>query len=147
MKIIYVHCGWRNSHRSDPRSYEHYWTSSSNKAWKKFEPRTGFEPTADLLKFPFLVSSTTLWMCANVCAVWLKLAPISLALTLLREFFPRELIILWIIRERWLPDRQICGTTQVSAFLVAHRNSFLCPYCSCCLRLPYSLVIISSLSG
>ena len=34
MKIMYVHCGWRNEYRSDPRSYEHYWTSSWNKAWK-----------------------------------------------------------------------------------------------------------------
>ena len=24
MKIIYVHCGWSNEYRSDPRSYEHY---------------------------------------------------------------------------------------------------------------------------
>ena len=36
MKIRYVHCGWRNEYRSDPCSYEHYWTSSWNKAWKQF---------------------------------------------------------------------------------------------------------------
>ena len=29
---------------SDPRSYEHYWTSSWNKTWKKIQARTGFEP-------------------------------------------------------------------------------------------------------
>ena len=28
----------------DPRSYEHYWTSSWNKAWKKIQARRGFEP-------------------------------------------------------------------------------------------------------
>ena len=36
MKIMCVHCGWRNECRIDLRSYEHYWTSSWNKAWKKF---------------------------------------------------------------------------------------------------------------
>ena len=36
MKIMCVHCGWRNEYRIDLRSYEHYWTSSWNKAWKKF---------------------------------------------------------------------------------------------------------------
>ena len=34
MKIMYVHCEWRNEYRSDPRSYEHYWTSSWNKPEK-----------------------------------------------------------------------------------------------------------------
>ena len=29
---------------NDPRSYEHYWTSSWNEAWKKIQARTGFEP-------------------------------------------------------------------------------------------------------
>ena len=28
MKIKYVQCGWRNEYRTDPRSYEHCWTSS-----------------------------------------------------------------------------------------------------------------------
>ena len=37
MKIIYVHCGEETNIR-DPRSYEHYWTSSWNKTWKKFRP-------------------------------------------------------------------------------------------------------------
>ena len=44
MKIIYVHCDWRNEYRIDPRRYEHYWTSIWNKAWKKNQVRTGFEP-------------------------------------------------------------------------------------------------------
>ena len=34
MKIIYVHCGWRKEYGSDPRSYEHYLSSSEYKAWK-----------------------------------------------------------------------------------------------------------------
>ena len=34
VKIIYVHCG-EETNISDPRSYEHYWTSSWNKTWKK----------------------------------------------------------------------------------------------------------------
>ena len=38
MKIIYVHSGWRNEYRSNPRSNEHYWISSWDKAWKKFRP-------------------------------------------------------------------------------------------------------------
>ena len=36
IKIIYVNCVWRNEYGSDPRSYEHYLSSSENKAWKKF---------------------------------------------------------------------------------------------------------------
>ena len=35
IKIIFVHCSWRNEYRSHPRSYEHYCISSWNKAWKK----------------------------------------------------------------------------------------------------------------
>ena len=35
MKIISVHCGRRNE------NYEHYWTSSWNKAWKKFSDPYG----------------------------------------------------------------------------------------------------------
>ena len=52
LKIIYVHCGWRNKNRIDPRSYEHYWTSS----W--FEPRTSAIP----------VQRSTNW--ANI--IWIK---------------------------------------------------------------------------
>ena len=26
MKIIYVHCSWRNKYRNHPRTYEHYWS-------------------------------------------------------------------------------------------------------------------------
>ena len=44
MKIIYVHCRWRNEYRSDPRSNEHYWTSSWTKAWKKFRPVRNLNP-------------------------------------------------------------------------------------------------------
>ena len=29
---------------SDPRSYEHYWTSSWNESWKKIQAHTRFEP-------------------------------------------------------------------------------------------------------
>ena len=36
---------------SDPRSYEHYWTSSWNETWEKFQVRTGFEPVI----FPVIV--------------------------------------------------------------------------------------------
>ena len=36
MKILGVNCGWRNEYGSDLRSYEHYLSSSENKAWKKF---------------------------------------------------------------------------------------------------------------
>ena len=43
MKIIHVHCGWRNEYRGDPRSYEYHWTSSENKA-PKIQVRTGFQP-------------------------------------------------------------------------------------------------------
>ena len=32
-----MHCG-EETNISDPRSYEHYWDSSWNKAWKKFRP-------------------------------------------------------------------------------------------------------------
>ena len=38
MKIIHVHCGWRNEYRGDPRSYEYHWTSSENKAPKNSGP-------------------------------------------------------------------------------------------------------------
>ena len=34
MKFIYVHCDEETNIR-DPRSLEHYWTSSWNKTWKK----------------------------------------------------------------------------------------------------------------
>ena len=34
IKIIFVHCSWRNEYRSHPRSYEHYCISGWNKAWK-----------------------------------------------------------------------------------------------------------------
>ena len=44
MKIRYVHCGWRNEYRSDPCSYEHYWTSSWNKAWKQFRAVRDLNP-------------------------------------------------------------------------------------------------------
>ena len=37
MKIICVHCG-EGTTMSDSRSYEHYWTSSWNKAWKNSGP-------------------------------------------------------------------------------------------------------------
>ena len=36
MKIIYVPCSWRNKYRSNPCSYENYWTSSWNEAWKNW---------------------------------------------------------------------------------------------------------------
>ena len=38
------HCGWKNKYRIDPHSYEHYWTSSWNKAWKKFRPIQDLNP-------------------------------------------------------------------------------------------------------
>ena len=38
MKIIYVNCGWRNEYGSDPRSYEHYLSSSENKAGVYLKP-------------------------------------------------------------------------------------------------------------
>ena len=44
MKIICVHCGWRNEYRIDHRSYEQYWTGSWNKAWKKFRPVRDLNP-------------------------------------------------------------------------------------------------------
>ena len=44
MKIMYVHCGWIKKHKIDPHSYEHYWTSTSNKAWKKFRPVRDLNP-------------------------------------------------------------------------------------------------------
>ena len=40
MKIIYVNYGRRNEYGSDPRSYEHYLSSSENKACTGFEPMT-----------------------------------------------------------------------------------------------------------
>ena len=42
-KIIFVQCG-EETNINDPRSYEHYCTSSWNKTWKKIQARTGFEP-------------------------------------------------------------------------------------------------------
>ena len=39
-----MYCGWRNKYRSDPRSYEYYWTSSENKALKKFRPVQDLNP-------------------------------------------------------------------------------------------------------
>ena len=34
----------RNEYRKDSRSYEHYWTSHWNKAWKKFRPLRDLNP-------------------------------------------------------------------------------------------------------
>ena len=42
-KIIFAHCG-EETNINDPRIYEHYCTSSWNKAQKKIQARTGFEP-------------------------------------------------------------------------------------------------------
>ena len=50
---LYVHCSWR----SDPRSYEHYWTNSWNKAWKIFQARSGFEP----MTFAIPLQRSTNW--------------------------------------------------------------------------------------
>ena len=44
MKIIHMHCSWKEEYRIDPRSYEHYWTSSWNKAWKRFRPVRDLNP-------------------------------------------------------------------------------------------------------
>ena len=38
-----------NEYKSDPRSYEHNWTSGWNKAWKKIEARTGFESMTSVI--------------------------------------------------------------------------------------------------
>ena len=35
MKIIYVNWDWRNEYWSNGHSYEHYFSSSESKAWKK----------------------------------------------------------------------------------------------------------------
>ena len=43
MKIIYVHYGEVTNIR-DSRSYEHCWTSSWNKTWKKFRPVRDLNP-------------------------------------------------------------------------------------------------------
>ena len=44
LKIIYVHCGAvKKWDISDPRSYEHYWTSKLNETWKKFRPVKNFK--------------------------------------------------------------------------------------------------------
>ena len=51
MKIIYEHCGWRNEYRSDPRNYEHRWTSNWNKAWKKIQARTRYSSGLFLIFF------------------------------------------------------------------------------------------------
>ena len=48
MKIIYVHCGEETNIR-DPRSYEHYWTSSWNKTWKKIQAHMEFEPMTSVI--------------------------------------------------------------------------------------------------
>ena len=40
---MYVYCG-EETNTKDPRSYEHYWTSSWNKTWKKNQARTDLEP-------------------------------------------------------------------------------------------------------
>ena len=45
----HVHCGWRNEYRIDLCSKEHYWTSSWNKAWKKNQAHTGFEPMTSVI--------------------------------------------------------------------------------------------------
>ena len=50
---LYVHCSWR----SDPRSYEHYWTNSWSKAWKIFQARSGFEP----MTFAIPLQRSTNW--------------------------------------------------------------------------------------
>ena len=43
--IIYVNCGWRNKNRSNPRSYEYYFiTSSEIKVWKKFRSLWDLNP-------------------------------------------------------------------------------------------------------
>ena len=42
MKFIYVHCDEETNIR-DPRSLEHYWTSSWNETWKKIQACSGFE--------------------------------------------------------------------------------------------------------
>ena len=41
---IIMHCSWKEEYRIDPRSYEHYWTSSWNKAWKRFRPVRDLNP-------------------------------------------------------------------------------------------------------
>ena len=70
MKIIYMHCGEETNIR-DPRSYEHYWTSSWNKILKKIQARTGFEP----MTFATQVQRSTNW--ANkptgYCSSWSKI--------------------------------------------------------------------------
>ena len=43
LKIIFVHCG-EETYINDPRSYEHYCTSSWNKTWKKFRPIRDLNP-------------------------------------------------------------------------------------------------------
>ena len=40
-----MNCGWRNEYGSDPRSYEHFLSSSENKAWKKFRPVRDLYPS------------------------------------------------------------------------------------------------------
>ena len=44
MKVIYLNCGLRREYESDLRSNEHYFSGSENKAWKKIQACTGFEP-------------------------------------------------------------------------------------------------------
>ena len=41
---------------SDPRSDVHYLGSSENKAWKKFQACTGFEPMTSLYDFHILLT-------------------------------------------------------------------------------------------
>ena len=43
MKVIFE-LRLRREYESDLRSYEHYLSSSENKAWKKIQACTGFEP-------------------------------------------------------------------------------------------------------
>ena len=44
LKIIYVNCGKISEYESDLRSNEHYLSSCENKAWKKIQACTEFEP-------------------------------------------------------------------------------------------------------
>ena len=37
MKFIYVNWDWRNEYGSNCHSYEHYFSSSESKAWKKMQ--------------------------------------------------------------------------------------------------------------
>ena len=59
MKIIYVHCGEETNIR-DPRSYEHYWTSSWNKTWKKISGKYGIW-THDLCDTSAVLYQLSFW--------------------------------------------------------------------------------------